>query len=85
MNEINKTGGIRTKKDLKFFLEEDAKVNDMACGMIKYFLYLSYGMEKAHAYRYIKTRDIWNIIVIILGYFISLCHYFIRSNYPDWE
>lgn len=55
MNEINKTGGVRTKKDLKFFLEEDAKVNDMACGMIKYFLYLFYGMEKAHAYRYIKT------------------------------
>lgn len=46
---------IKTKKDLKFYLHEDAKVNNIAHCYLKYIIGLIYGLERAHAFRYLKT------------------------------
>lgn len=46
---------IRTKEDLKFYLQEDAKANRMeGCSIIKYWARLFTGSESAHVYRYLK-------------------------------
>ena len=47
---------IKTRKDLKFFLQEDAKVNRMeGCSLLKYWVRLFIGSEAAHVYKYLKV------------------------------
>lgn len=46
---------IKTKEDLKFFLQEDAKANRMdGCSIFKYWVRLFIGSESAHVYKYLK-------------------------------
>ena len=46
---------IRTREDLKFYLQEDAKVNYMeGVSYLKYRLKLFAGSESAHVFRYLK-------------------------------
>lgn len=46
---------IKTREDLKFYLQEDSKANKMAgCSRMKYWIRLFVGSESAHAWRYIK-------------------------------
>lgn len=45
---------IKTKRDLKFYLKEDAKANNMDCSYPKYIMGLIYGLERAHTFRYLK-------------------------------
>lgn len=46
---------IKTKADLKFYLQEDAKANFMAdVSFLKYICKLFAGSESAHVYRYLK-------------------------------
>lgn len=46
---------IKTREDLKFFLQEDAKANFMeGVNYLKYRLKLYAGSESAHIYRYLK-------------------------------
>ena len=47
---------IKTKEDLQFFLQEDAKANRMyKCPTLKYWIRLFIGSESAHVYRYLKV------------------------------
>ena len=47
---------IKTRKDLKFYLQEDAKANRMeGCSLLKYWLRLFIGSEAAHVYKYLKV------------------------------
>lgn len=47
---------IKTRKDLKFFLYEDAKANRMdKCSIFKYWTRLFIGSESAHVYKYLKA------------------------------
>lgn len=48
-------GKIFTKKDLHLFIEKDAEANNMKCGYFRYIIELLYGMERAHAFRYLKA------------------------------
>lgn len=45
---------IQTKEDLRLFIARDAEANDMNCSYIKYLISLYYGLERAHAFRYLK-------------------------------
>ena len=45
---------IRTKKELRFFIEEDAKANHVKIG-ISYYIKLLYGSVNACVFRYLKT------------------------------
>lgn len=47
---------IKTKEDLKFYLQEDAKANRMrGCSIFKYWVRLFIGSESAHVYKYLKV------------------------------
>lgn len=47
---------IKTKQDLHFYLQEDAKANFMeGVSFLKYCFKLYAGSESAHVYRYLKT------------------------------
>lgn len=46
---------IKNKDELLFFISEDAKANNMNCSYLKYLLGLYYGLEFAHAFRYLKA------------------------------
>ena len=47
---------IKTRKDLKFYLLEDAKANRMeGCSFLKYWVRLFVGSEAAHVYKYLKV------------------------------
>ena len=47
---------IKTRKDLRFFLQEDAKANRMeGCSLLKYWVRLFIGSEAAHVYKYLKV------------------------------
>ena len=47
---------IKTRKDLKFYLQEDAKANRMeGCQLLKYWGRLFIGSESAHVYKYQKV------------------------------
>lgn len=47
---------IKTRKDLKFYLLEDAKANRMeGCSILKYWVRLFIGSESAHIYKYLKV------------------------------
>lgn len=47
---------IKTKEDLNFYLQEDAKANRMdGCSLLKYKLRLFVGSESAHVYKYLKV------------------------------
>ena len=46
---------VFTWKDLHLFIEKDAEANNMKCSYFRYILELLYGMERAHAFRYLKT------------------------------
>lgn len=46
---------IRTRKDLSFYLQEDAKCNGFSKGFFYYLLRLLIGSENAHAFRYIRA------------------------------
>jgi serine O-acetyltransferase len=45
---------IKTRQDLKFYLQEDAKQNGVKSNPFVYWAYLFAGSEKYHAFRYIK-------------------------------
>lgn len=45
---------IQTKEDLHIYIERDAKANKMDCSYFKYLISLYYGLERAHAFRYLK-------------------------------
>lgn len=45
---------IKTKKELKFFLKEDAKANKIY-GSVQYFMELLYGSTHAHVVRYLRS------------------------------
>lgn len=47
--------GVKSKRDLKYYLKQDAKANCMDCSWLKYVASLIYGLESAHAFRYIKA------------------------------
>ena len=51
---------IKTKRDLKFYLKEDAKANNMDCSYPKYIMGLIYGLERAHTFRYLKIDLLFN-------------------------
>ena len=73
---------IKTRKDLKFFLQEDAKANRMeGCSLLKYWVRLFIGSEAAHVYKYYKVRlhrlgFKYNIRIPenICGYGLSILH-----------
>lgn len=47
---------IKTRKDLIFYLKEDAKANRMdGCSILKYWGRLFVGSESAHVYKYLKV------------------------------
>lgn len=46
---------IKTKRDLKNYIKEDAKANRMDCSYLKYVISLIYGLEFAHSFRYLKS------------------------------
>lgn len=47
---------IKTRKDLIFYLKEDAKANRMdGCSTLKYWIRLCIGSESAHIYKYLKV------------------------------
>lgn len=46
--------GIQTRKDLKFYLNEDRKRNNVPKNKFRYYLGLLAGLENTAAYRYIK-------------------------------
>ena len=47
---------IKTREDLKFYLQEDAKANRMdGCSLLKYWVRLFIGSEAAHVYKYLKV------------------------------
>lgn len=47
---------IKTREDLKFYLQEDAKANRMDVGsLLKYWVRLFIGSESAHVYKYLKV------------------------------
>ena len=47
---------IKTREDLKFYLQEDAKANRMeGCSLLKYCFRLFIGSEAAHVYKYLKV------------------------------
>lgn len=47
---------IKSKEDLRFFLQEDAKANRMNdCSIFKYWARLFIGSESAHVYKYLKV------------------------------
>lgn len=45
---------IKTKEDLRFYLQEDAKCNRMDGSVLKYWVRLFIGSESAHVYKYLK-------------------------------
>ena len=45
---------IKTRKDLKLYLTEDAKRNGINKGVLRYYMSLIHGRENAHVYRYLK-------------------------------
>ncbi len=45
---------IKTRQDLKFYLQEDAKANRIKTNPFVYLAYLFAGSERYHAFRYIK-------------------------------
>lgn len=56
--DINKEtvgGGIQSKEQLKKFISEDALANDIKNNSVNYYLGLFYGLESAHAFKYLKT------------------------------
>lgn len=47
---------LKSRKDLKFYLQEDAKANRLAgCSMVKYWGRLFIGSESAHVYKYLRV------------------------------
>ena len=47
---------IQSKKDLKFYLQEDAKANRMeGCSRLNYWSRLLIGSESAHVYKYLRV------------------------------
>ena len=47
---------IKTREDLKFYLQEDAKANRMdVCSLLNYWVRLFIGSESAHVYQYLKV------------------------------
>lgn len=45
---------IKTRKDLKFYIEEDAKRNDIKPGVFWYISHLLYASDHLNEYRYLK-------------------------------
>ena len=50
---------IKTKRDLKFYLHEDAKRNGIGNNFFKYYLRKLCGSEEAHVYHWIKHFRKW--------------------------
>lgn len=50
---------IKTKKELKFYLQEDAKSNGIGNNIIKYYIRRICGSEKAHVYQWIYHFRKW--------------------------
>lgn len=45
---------IQTRKDLKFYIQEDAKRNDIKPGLVWYISHYVYGSSNLYAFRYLK-------------------------------
>ena len=45
---------IKSKADLKFYLQEDSRRNNVSTNFLKYYSHLICGSENYHIYRYIK-------------------------------
>ena len=45
---------IKTKKELRFYIQEDRKRNGQDRGRIRYLMSLMAGSEQAHAFKYLK-------------------------------
>lgn len=54
MNDKKTNIGIQTRKDLKFYLNEDHRRNNVSKNVFRYYLGLLAGLENTAAYRYIK-------------------------------
>lgn len=54
MNDINTIIRIQTRKDLKFYLDEDRKRNKVPKNRFRYYVGLLAGLENIAVYRYIK-------------------------------
>ena len=46
---------IKTKQDLRFYIQEDGKRNGQDRGVLRYWFNLLRGNEQAHAFRYLKV------------------------------
>lgn len=46
---------IRTRKDLKFYIEEDGIRNGFRNSYVRYLLYLVIGTENAHVFHYLRV------------------------------
>lgn len=70
---------IVTKRDLKFYLESDAKANFMEkCSCFKYVLRLIAGSDSAHVYRYLKCLRYCEFHLNNKGLFHALLYKFYK-------
>ena len=46
---------IQTKDDLRLYIRKDAEANNMNCSYLFFLIGLFYGLERAHAFRYLKS------------------------------
>lgn len=73
---------IKTKSDLCFFINEDAKSNNMKCCYLKYLISLIYGLEYAHSFRYLKSMKHYEYHINNKGIFhkVMALYYKIKTS-----
>lgn len=72
---------IKNKKDLKFYLQEDAKANRMeGCSLLKYWARLFIGSESAHVYKYLKVLRYCEYHCNNSGVYHRLMYFFYKTR-----
>lgn len=75
---------IRTKKELRFYIQEDRKRNGQDRGQIRYLISLMAGSEQAHAFKYLKCLRHEEYHLNNRGFFTqTACYLFPYTFRPD--
>ena len=77
---------IKTREDLKFYLQEDAKANRMdVCSLLNYWVRLFIGSESAHVYQYLKVLRHCEYHCNNSGFFHKMLYRYYRYVCIDWD
>lgn len=69
---------IKTREDLRFYIQEDRKANKISSSNFKYLFSLLCGSEQARAFRYLKSLRHCEYHLNNKGLYHKICYCFYR-------